>query len=145
MMPVEPTALSQREVSSSSSTATWNPSLIGPMGQARAPSKSISAEARARVPSLSLSRLMRNPFGVDPSRRRGTRKQPRPRVPSGAPSGRAVTTNTSASATEQNHFSPLMRHAPGCSGSGTARAAFAPTSDPPWTSVRNCEARRHRS
>ena len=54
-------------------------------------------------------------------------------------------TNRSASATEQNHFSPLMRHPSTTAGSGTARATLAPTSDPPCTSVRNCagaQARR---
>ena len=143
MMPVDPTAFSHREVLSSSSTATWNPSATGPMGQPSAPSKSISADAMARVPSLSFKRRIRKPFGVVPSTLRGTRKQPRPRVPPTAPLGLAVTTKRSASATEQNHFSPLMRHAPATSGSGTARAVSAPTSDPPCTSVRNCEARRH--
>ena len=75
-----------------------------------------------------------------PSTMRGTRKHPSPRVPSGADSGRAVTANRSASATEQNHFSPVIRHAPGSVESDVA-TTFAPTSDPPWTSVRNCDPR----
>ena len=59
MIPVEPTAFSHREVLSNSSTATPKPWATGPMGHASAPSKSISAEARMRVPSLSFSRRIR--------------------------------------------------------------------------------------
>ena len=144
MMPVEPTALSHRDVLRSSSTATWNPASTGPMAQ---PDRAVEVDlgrGHGRVPSLSFSRRIRNPFGVVPSMLRGTAKQPRPRVPLFAPSGRAVMTNRSASATEQNHFSPLMRHPSTTAGSGTARATLAPTSDPPCTSVRNCEGAQAR-
>ena len=65
MMP-STTALSQREVLRSSSTATWKPSSTGPIGHPSASSKSISAEASARVPSLSFSRRMREPVGRRP-------------------------------------------------------------------------------
>ncbi len=106
----EPTAFSQREVLSTSPAAILKPSSSAPIGYATAPSKTISPVASARVPSLSLSLRIVKPFGL-PSTVRGTRKQPMPRVPSGAPSGRAVTANWSASATEQNHFSPCSRHA----------------------------------
>ena len=46
-----------------------------------------------------------------------------PRPPSGAPSGRASTMNTSASTFEQKYFSPWRRHS---APSGTARVVFAP-------------------
>ena len=50
-----------------------------------------------------------------------------PRVPSGAPSGRAVTANWSASATEQNHFSPCSRQAsPSAHGTREVRAHVRP-------------------
>ena len=104
-------------------TAIRKPSSTAPSAYAGAPSNSISPVASARVPSLSFSRRI-----VKPPPERGTRKQPIPRVPSGAPLGRAVTTNWSASATEQNHFSPEIRQA---SPSGTASTRFAPTSEPP--------------
>ena len=58
----------------------------------------------------------------------------RPRAPSGAPSGRASTMKISASTFEQKCLSPKSRHS---SPSGTARVVFAPTSLPPWRSVRN--------
>ena len=76
---------------------------------------------------------------VDAARRfRAVRRTaPRPRVPGGAPSGRAVIKNSFASITEQNHFSPKMRK---CAPSLRATTALAPTSEPPCTSVRNCEA-----
>jgi hypothetical protein len=122
-------------------TAVRNPSSIDPIGQASAPSKSISPEAMPRVPTFSLSRRSEKPFGAPPMRR-GTTKQPSPAVPSGAPTGRAVTRNWSASATEQNHFSPRNLHVP--SAVATASHAFAPTSLPPCTSVRNCDPRSAR-
>ena len=53
-----------------------------------------------------------------------------PRIPSLAPSGRAVTSTTSASAFEQKNFSPLSRPL-------RATVWFAPTSEPPARSVRN--------
>ncbi len=108
MMPVEPIAVSQREVLSTSPTAVLKPSSTGPIGYATAPEKSISPDAMPRVPSLSFKRRIVNPFGT-PSTSRGTAKHPRPRVPSGAPGTRAVMRNWSASATEQNHFSPDTR------------------------------------
>ena len=128
MSPAEPSAFSQRDVFSTP-TAVRKPSSSGPSGYAGAPSNSISPVASARVPSLSFSRRIRNP-----PPERGTRKHPMPRVPSGAPRGRAVTRNWSASATEQNHFSPCSRHA---EPSRIASTRFAPTSDPPCRSVRN--------
>ncbi len=81
------------------------------------------------------------------ARSRGTRNSPSPRVPVAGSATRAVIRKTSASALEQNHFSPRMVHAlPGAPASGESRStgvatmALAPTSDPPCTSVRNCEA-----
>ena len=56
---------------------------------------------------------------------------------------RAVMRKTSASALEQNHFSPVIFQVlpgPRPPSRGSARTALAPTSEPPWTSVRNCEA-----
>ena len=99
-----------------------------------APSSATSPVGTPTVPSFGLSRLMRKPFGLPSSSRRGTMNVARPRAPSGAPSGRASTMNTSASTFEQKCFSPWRRHS---SPSGTARVVFAPTSLPPWRSVRN--------
>ena len=59
---------------------------------------------------------------------------PKPLLPAGAPSGRARTMKTSASTLEQKCFSPVSRHS---SPSWTAVVVFAPTSLPPWRSVRN--------
>ncbi len=108
IMPASPTAVIHRLVLSTTPTAVRNPSSTGPTGQASAPSKSISPEASPRVPSLSLRRRRANPLGR-PSSSRGTTKLPRPRVPSGPPGTRAVRKNWPASATEQNHFSPVTR------------------------------------
>jgi hypothetical protein len=97
----------------------------GPTGSPRAPSNSISPVGIERVPSLSLSRRSgsrwaRRRRGAAPGRGRG---RACPRV---APSGRALTTNSPASATEQNHFSPLMRHLPGrCRQGGRAAVVEA--------------------
>jgi hypothetical protein len=68
--------------------------------------------------------------------RRGTRNIARPRVPAGAPSGRASVIATSALAFEQNHFSPWRRQVPPASRS--ARVVEAPTSEPPVRSVIHC-------
>src|SRR5215204_636097 len=72
--PADPSAFSQREVFNTP-TAVRKPSSSGPSGYAGAPSNSISPVARARVPSLSLSRRIRNP-----PPERGTRKHPIPGV-----------------------------------------------------------------
>ena len=47
-----------------------------------------------------------------------------------------------AFATEQNHFSPVTVQplGPWLLATSVATRALAPTSEPPWTSVRNCEA-----
>ena len=54
---------------------------------------------------------------------------------------RAVTIKTSASALEQNHFSPRSVHRPpgprSAGSTGVAASALAPTSEPPCTSVKN--------
>ena len=100
-----------------------SPRRDGPIASASAPSNSISPVAIERVPSLDLSRRSANPLGA-PSTSRGTRNSPSPRVPSAAPGARALTTNRPASATEQNHFSPLIRYQPGRPGSGDATQAL---------------------
>ena len=107
-MPVLPSAVIHRLVFNTTPTAVRKPCSTGPTGQATAPSKSISPDARPRVPSLSFSRRNANPFG-DPSSVRGTTNDPSPLVPPSPSSTRAVMKNWSASATEQNHFSPVMR------------------------------------
>ena len=68
------------------------------------------------------------------SRWRGIANSASPAVPRGAPSGRARSSATSASACEQNHFSPWSRQT---SPSRTAMVSIAPTSDPPARSVMN--------
>ena len=73
-------------------------------GTRSAPAKSISPDAMPRVPSFSFSRRSAKPLGA-PSSTRGIAKHPRPRVPA-RPSHAGRHEDCSASATEQNHFSP---------------------------------------
>ena len=143
MIPVEPSALSQRDVLSSSSTATSNPSVDLADGPAQRAVEVDLGRGQRPGAELVLEPADGEAVGVDPSSVRGTSEATRApgcrRPPRRA---RAVTAKRSASATEQNHFSPVMRHAPARRGRAR-RAALAPTSDPPWTSVRNCDPRRH--
>ena len=102
------------------------PAPGSPSAQAKAPAYSISAEALARLPSLSLSRIswmaLRAPSGVQ----RGTRKQVRP---AGA---WARVRKASDIGAEQNHLCPVSRQpSPPCS----ARVVLARTSEPPCFSV----------
>ena len=104
------------------------PRPSSPTNHARAASNSTSLEARARVPSLSFSRWIRNPEFRDPSgRTRGSRKHDRP------PGACARTRNASHIGWEQNHLCPVSSYAPPPTGS--ARVVFALTSEPPRFSV----------
>ena len=76
---------------------------------------------------------MIQPFLVPSGRRLGTRNMARPRVPAGAPSGRARVSATSVLALEQNHLSPHSRQTP--SAPLRAMVVAAPTSEPPVFSV----------
>ena len=89
-----------------------------------------------REPSLSFRRLIVHAFLLPSGRRLGTRNIASPRVPSGAPSGRASVSASSALATEVNHLSPHRRHCP--SAPRRATVVEAPTSEPPVRSVIHC-------
>src|SRR3989304_7574653 len=86
-----------------------------------------------REPSVSLSRLIPQAFFVPSGRTFGRRNIARPRVPAGAPSGRASVSAMSQLAFEQNHLSPQRRQVPSASRRATVTAA--PTSEPPVFSV----------
>ena len=83
MRPVEPTAFSQREVLSNSSTATWNPS-----SPRRWPAQGAVeidlCRSEDSVPELVLQPPDAKAVGRRPSSVRGTRKHPDRGCPSGA-------------------------------------------------------------
>ena len=118
-----------------------NPRFKAPIWYACAPLSVTSPVANERVPSLSLSRLMVKALWVPSSSVLGTRNSPSPRVPAGAPSGRASVRIISAETLEQNHLSPQSSHS-GCNSPlkpdrGFAIVVVSPTSDPPCFSVKN--------
>ena len=128
--------------------ARTRPGTVGsPNGSAYASRSPISAVGNARVPSLSLSRRTTTP-GAGPcgaavapasgesTAYRGTRNGARTRLPRPAPSGRANATAIAASAAEQNHFSPLIRHDP--SAAGRPSVVVRRQSEPPCDSVIHC-------
>ena len=98
-----------------------------PTSQPVAPSSSTSAEALARLPSLSLSRCRWKPLRPPSGSTRGTRKQ---LSPAGA---WARTRKASLIGAEQNHLCPVSRHSP--SPAGAAVVVLARTSLPPCFSV----------
>ncbi len=104
------------------------PRPSSPTRRAHVPSNSTSADAFERLPSLSLSRWMRNTLRLPSSRTRGTRKQV---SPSGAC---ASTRNPSDIGAEQNHLCPVSVYVPD-SASGVAAVVLARTSLPPCFSV----------
>jgi hypothetical protein len=99
-----------------------------PTGQPAAPSSSTSAEALARLPSLSLSRWRWKRLRVPSGRTRGTRKQVNP---AGA---WARTRKASLIGAEQNHLCPVSSHIPSAPA-GAAVVVLARTSLPPCFSV----------
>src|SRR5439155_16743071 len=110
-----------------------NPRFKAPTWYACAPLSVTSPVANERVPSLSLSRLMVKALRVPSSSVLGTRNSPRPRVPAGAPSGRARVRIRSAETLEQNHLSPHSSH-PGVgalSGASSSPGCAAPQADHP--------------
>jgi hypothetical protein len=88
---------------------------------------STSAEALARLPSLSLSRRIFIPFRLPSGSIRGTTTQA---GPSGAS---ANVKNRSLLGADVNHFRPVTRYVP--SAARSARVATARRSEPPCTSV----------
>ncbi len=108
-----------------------------PTGVAWAPASVSSAVGSARVPSLSFRRFTRmvEPSCVRPLRgsTRSTRNRPRPRLPSGAPSGRASASAQSAVVAEVNHLTPYRRQSPASWHRATVEVR--PTSEPPSRSV----------
>ena len=135
MMPAARIAFDSRETLTIS--IIWaKPRAGSPTRWATAPPYVTSAVAMEREPSLSLSRLIVHAFLVPSGRYLGTRNMARPRVPPGAPSGRASVRATSALALEQNHLSPHRRQAPPASRRATV--VEAPTSEPPVRSVIHC-------
>ena len=82
------------------------PRPSSPTSQATASSYSTSADAFDRLPSLSLSRCRRMPFGVPSGRTRGSRKQDSP------PGAWASTMNRSPIGAEVNHLWPVSRYSP---------------------------------
>ena len=107
-----------------------------PTGQPAAPSSSTSAEALARLPSLSLSRCRWKRLRVPSGRTRGTRKQLSPAGP--GPSADAGvwarTRKASLIGAEQNHLCPVSSHRPSARA-GSAVVVLARTSLPPCFSV----------
>ncbi len=123
------------------------PRPSSPTRRAQVPSNSTSAEAFDRLPSLSLSRWIRNTLRVPSSNTRGTRKQVSP------PGACASTRKPSDIGAEQNHLCPVSSYVPS-SASGRADVWFARTSLPPCFSVipipnsapaLRCAGRRSRS
>ena len=117
-------------------SAIWRkPDPGSPTSHAVAPSRETSPLAMSLVPSFSFRRTMRYRFGVPSGSSRGRRNSDTPAMPSGPPGMRARTMARSASAFEQNHFSPRSANEPPSCGSATT--AVAPTSDPAPCSVMN--------
>ena len=104
------------------------PRPASPTSQPVASSSSTSAEALARLPSLTLSRWRWKRLRAPSGSTRGTRKQ---LSPAGA---RARTRKASLIGAEQNHLCPVSSHNP--SGpAGAAVVVLARTSLPPCFSV----------
>ena len=80
---------------------------------------------------------MRTPLRLPSRRSRSTRNGAMPRMPSGAPTGLASTTNAEPLALDANHLKPLIRHA---SPSGVAVVSSSARSEPPVRSVSICAA-----
>ena len=112
------------------------PRPSSPTSQPTVPSSSGSDEALLRLPSLSLSRWMRNGLRVPSGSTRGTRKQERP------PGACARTRNRSHIGALVNHLCPRSAHVP--SPAGVAVVLLARTSEPPCFSVMPMPASRPR-
>lgn len=104
------------------------PRPSSPTRRAHVPSNSTSPEAFDRLPSLSLSRWIRNTLRVPSASTRGTRKQVSP------PGACASTRKPSDIGAEQNHLWPRSSYVPS-SASGRAPVVLARTSLPPCFSV----------
>lgn len=105
-----------------------------PSRQATVLSSSISAEALARLPSLSLSHMRRNTLRLPSGSTRGTTKQVSP------PGATADMRKTSLIGAEQNHLCPVRAYVPASSGAATV--VLARTSEPPCFSVIAMPARQ---
>src|SRR5215475_4183767 len=140
MPPAAAAALCSRVTTTSVIMRDSPPAYGSPAGCPAAPSSPISAVGTARVPNLSLRRCSRRPgAGATPSAAyRGTTNGARVRLPGAAPSGRASATAISASAAEQNHFSPVSRQASSVPVGGRALVVEREMSDPPCDSVIHC-------
>src|SRR5699024_10099183 len=98
------------------------------------PLNSTSPDGTAITPNLSFNLRILTLFNDRSSCRHGTANKDKPRDPASLPSIRANTIATPAIPTlEAKYFSPYIRYV---SPSWTAVVSFAPTSEPPWRSVK---------